>query len=56
VQKQHFPILLGTYPEAIKLFAVIKAESGITTTTVCATSQHRQMPDRSAALHMTAII
>lgn len=45
---KHFLILLGTRPEAIKLFPVInrlKAEKDITVT-VCATAQHRQMLDQ----------
>jgi UDP-N-acetylglucosamine 2-epimerase (non-hydrolysing) len=47
VQK-HFLILLGTRPEAIKLFPVInrlKTESNVAVT-VCATAQHRQMLDQ----------
>jgi UDP-N-acetylglucosamine 2-epimerase (non-hydrolysing) len=47
VQK-HFLILLGTRPEAIKLFPVInrlKAENN-STVTVCATAQHRQLLDQ----------
>jgi UDP-N-acetylglucosamine 2-epimerase (non-hydrolysing) len=44
VQK-HFLTLLGTRPEAIKLFPVIKAERGIAIT-VCATAQHQQLLDQ----------
>jgi UDP-N-acetylglucosamine 2-epimerase (non-hydrolysing) len=47
VQK-HFLILLGTRPEAIKLFPVInrlKGERDIAVT-VCATAQHRQLLDQ----------
>jgi UDP-N-acetylglucosamine 2-epimerase (non-hydrolysing) len=47
VQK-HFFVLLGTRPEAIKLFPVInrlKAEEGAVVT-VCATAQHRQLLDQ----------
>jgi UDP-N-acetylglucosamine 2-epimerase (non-hydrolysing) len=47
VQK-HFLILLGTRPEAIKLFPVInrlKAEKNVAVT-VCATAQHRQLLDQ----------
>jgi UDP-N-acetylglucosamine 2-epimerase (non-hydrolysing) len=47
VQK-HFFVLLGTRPEAIKLFPVIirlKAEKRATVT-VCATAQHRQLLDQ----------
>jgi hypothetical protein len=47
VQK-HFLILLGTRPEAIKLFPVInrlKGERDIAIT-VCATAQHRQLLDQ----------
>lgn len=46
--QKHFLILLGTRPEAIKLFPVInrlKAEKDITIT-VCATAQHRQLLDQ----------
>ena len=46
--QRHFVILLGTRPEAIKLFPVInrlKAEMD-GTVTVCATAQHRQMLDQ----------
>ena len=46
--RKHFLILLGTRPEAIKLFPVInrlKAEKDIAVT-VCATAQHRQMLDQ----------
>jgi UDP-N-acetylglucosamine 2-epimerase (non-hydrolysing) len=47
VQK-HFFVLLGTRPEAIKLFPVInrlKAEEGAVVT-VCATAQHRELLDQ----------
>jgi UDP-N-acetylglucosamine 2-epimerase (non-hydrolysing) len=47
VQK-HFLVLLGTRPEAIKLFPVInrlKAEKHVAVT-VCATAQHRQLLDQ----------
>src|ERR1700738_2861924 len=47
VQK-HFFVLLGTRPEAIKLFPVIsrlKVEKQATVT-VCATAQHRQLLDQ----------
>ncbi|UTD27956.1 non-hydrolyzing UDP-N-acetylglucosamine 2-epimerase [Bradyrhizobium sp. WD16] len=46
--QKHFLVLLGTRPEAIKLFPVInrlKAEKDITIT-VCATAQHRQLLDQ----------
>lgn len=46
--KKHFFVLLGTRPEAIKLFPVInrlKAEKDIEVT-VCATAQHRQLLDQ----------
>lgn len=46
--QKHFLVLLGTRPEAIKLFPVInrlKAEKDITVT-VCATAQHRQLLDQ----------
>jgi UDP-N-acetylglucosamine 2-epimerase (non-hydrolysing) len=46
--RKHFLILLGTRPEAIKLFPVIhrlKVEKNIGMT-VCATAQHRQMLDQ----------
>lgn len=46
--QKHFLILLGTRPEAIKLFPVIKrlkAEKSIAVT-VCATAQHRQLLDQ----------
>jgi UDP-N-acetylglucosamine 2-epimerase (non-hydrolysing) len=46
--RKHFLILLGTRPEAIKLFPVInrlKTEKGIAVT-VCATAQHRQLLDQ----------
>lgn len=46
--QKHFFVLLGTRPEAIKLFPVIirlKAEKGATVT-VCATAQHRQLLDQ----------
>ena len=46
--QKHFLILLGTRPEAIKLFPVInrlKAENN-STVTVCATAQHRQLLDQ----------
>jgi UDP-N-acetylglucosamine 2-epimerase (non-hydrolysing) len=45
--EKHFLILLGTRPEAIKLFPVInqlKAENAAVT--VCATAQHRQLLDQ----------
>ena len=45
---KHFLVLLGTRPEAIKLFPVInrlKAEKNIAVT-VCATAQHRQLLDQ----------
>ena len=47
---KHFFILLGTRPEAIKLFPVInrlKAEKGKDISiTICATAQHRQLLDQ----------
>lgn len=46
--QKHFFVLLGTRPEAIKLFPVInrlKAEAHAAVT-VCATAQHRQMLDQ----------
>src|SRR4051812_13445000 len=46
--RKHFFVLLGTRPEAIKLFSVIKllkAEKNIDVT-VCATAQHRQLLDQ----------
>lgn len=46
--RKHLLVLLGTRPEAIKLFPVInrlKAEEGVALT-VCATAQHRQMLDQ----------
>lgn len=46
--RRHFLILLGTRPEAIKLFPVInrlKAEENIAVT-VCATAQHRHLLDQ----------
>ncbi len=46
--QKHFLVLLGTRPEAIKLFPVInrlKAEKDIALT-VCATAQHRDMLDQ----------
>lgn len=46
--QKHFLVLLGTRPEAIKLFPVInrlKAEKDITVT-VCATAQHRELLDQ----------
>jgi UDP-N-acetylglucosamine 2-epimerase (non-hydrolysing) len=46
--RKHFVILLGTRPEAIKLFPVInrlKGEKDIAVT-VCATAQHRQLLDQ----------
>src|SRR6266478_7558862 len=54
--KKHFFVVLGTRPEAIKLFPVInrlKAEAGATVT-VCATAQHRQMLDQ--VLKLTHIV
>src|SRR6266481_323985 len=54
--KKHFFVVLGTRPEAIKLFPVInrlKAEAGATVT-VCATAQHRQMLDQ--VLKLTRIV
>ena len=54
--KRHFFVVLGTRPEAIKLFPVInrlKAEAGATVT-VCATAQHRQMLDQ--VLKLTHIV
>lgn len=54
--KRHFFVVLGTRPEAIKLFPVInrlKAEEGATVT-VCATAQHRHMLDQ--VLKLTHII
>jgi UDP-N-acetylglucosamine 2-epimerase (non-hydrolysing) len=50
--RRHFLLLLGTRPEAIKLFPVInrlKAEKDIEIT-VCATAQHRQLLDQVLAL------
>jgi UDP-N-acetylglucosamine 2-epimerase (non-hydrolysing) len=50
--KKHFFVLIGTRPEAIKLFPVInrlKAEAD-SIVTVCATAQHRQMLDQVLAL------
>ncbi|MGY4481241.1 UDP-N-acetylglucosamine 2-epimerase [Bradyrhizobium sp. LM3.2] len=48
--RKHFFILLGTRPEAIKLFPVInrlKAEkSKDVTVTICATAQHRHLLDQ----------
>ena len=48
--RKHFFILLGTRPEAIKLFPVInllKAEkSKDVSVTICATAQHRQLLDQ----------
>jgi UDP-N-acetylglucosamine 2-epimerase (non-hydrolysing) len=47
-QRPHFLILLGTRPEAIKLFPVInrlKAEADVDVT-VCATAQHRHLLDQ----------
>jgi UDP-N-acetylglucosamine 2-epimerase (non-hydrolysing) len=55
VQK-HFFVLLGTRPEAIKLFPVInllKAESSAAVT-VCATAQHRHLLDQ--VLKLTNIV
>jgi UDP-N-acetylglucosamine 2-epimerase (non-hydrolysing) len=55
VQK-HFFVLLGTRPEAIKLFPVInrlKAETSVAVT-VCATAQHRHMLDQ--VLKLTNIV
>jgi UDP-N-acetylglucosamine 2-epimerase (non-hydrolysing) len=46
--KKHFLVLLGTRPEAIKLFPVInglKAEKDAVVT-VCATAQHRELLDQ----------
>lgn len=46
--KNHFLILLGTRPEAIKLFPVInrlKSEKQVAVT-VCATAQHRELLDQ----------
>ena len=46
--KKHFFVLLGTRPEAIKLFPVInrlKGE-GCAAVTVCATAQHRELLDQ----------
>lgn len=46
--KKHFLILLGTRPEAIKLFPVVKRLRSETdaTVTVCATAQHRELLDQ----------
>jgi UDP-N-acetylglucosamine 2-epimerase (non-hydrolysing) len=55
VQK-HFLVLLGTRPEAIKLFPVInrlKAETSVAVT-VCVSAQHRQMLDQ--VLKLTNIV
>jgi UDP-N-acetylglucosamine 2-epimerase (non-hydrolysing) len=46
--RRHFFVVLGTRPEAIKLFPVInrlKAEERANVT-VCATAQHRQLLDQ----------
>ena len=46
--QKHFFVLLGTRPEAIKLFPVInrlKAEPSAAVT-VCATAQHRHLLDQ----------
>ena len=46
--QKHFLILLGTRPEAIKLFPLInllKAEKN-SAVTVCATAQHRELLDQ----------
>ncbi|MBN8968265.1 MAG: UDP-N-acetylglucosamine 2-epimerase (non-hydrolyzing) [Rhizobiales bacterium] len=54
--KKHFFVVLGTRPEAIKLFPVInrlKTEQDATVT-VCATAQHRQMLDQ--VLKLTHIV
>ena len=54
--QKHFFVMLGTRPEAIKLFPVInrlKAEDGAVVT-VCATAQHRQMLDQ--VLKLTNIV
>lgn len=54
--QKHFFVLLGTRPEAIKLFPVInrlKAEAHVAVT-VCATAQHRQMLDQ--VLKLTNIV
>jgi UDP-N-acetylglucosamine 2-epimerase (non-hydrolysing) len=53
---KHFFVLLGTRPEAIKLFPIInrlKADGG-PALTVCATAQHRQMLDQ--VLKLTHIV
>lgn len=48
--RKHFLVLLGTRPEAIKLFPVINRlkseESKDVAITVCATAQHRQLLDQ----------
>jgi UDP-N-acetylglucosamine 2-epimerase (non-hydrolysing) len=54
--QKHLLVLLGTRPEAIKLFPVInrlKAEADATVT-VCATAQHRQLLDQ--VLKLTNIV
>lgn len=54
--QKHFFVLLGTRPEAIKLFPVInrlKAETSVAVT-VCATAQHRHMLDQ--VLKLTNIV
>jgi UDP-N-acetylglucosamine 2-epimerase (non-hydrolysing) len=53
---KHFLVLLGTRPEAIKLFPIInrlKAENG-SAVTVCATAQHRHLLDQ--VLKLTNIV
>ena len=46
--QKHFFVLLGTRPEAIKLFPVINRLKAVdrATVTVCATAQHRQLLDQ----------
>jgi UDP-N-acetylglucosamine 2-epimerase (non-hydrolysing) len=48
VNKKHFFVLLGTRPEAIKLFPVINRlkSDGRAAVTVCATAQHRELLDQ----------
>ena len=50
--KHHVAVLLGTRPEAIKLFPVIAAlrETPELRTTVIATAQHREMLDQVLAM------
>ncbi len=54
--KKHFFVLLGTRPEAIKLFPVINRLKGekYVAVTVCATAQHRDLLDQ--VLQLTNIV